>query len=78
MARNMSSTFGRGGTTFATDAAIALAAPESFRLPRHRPRRPPSDLDRWSRRRTLAFIVGSNLIAWTGIVEVVRLALRAA
>jgi hypothetical protein len=73
----MSSTLSRTRATFATDAAIAAGAPAAVRLPRRRLRRPPSDLDRWSRRRTLAFIVGTNLVAWMAIVEVVRLALRA-
>jgi hypothetical protein len=77
VARSMSSTFGRSAAALATDAAIAIGAPAPWRARHRNVRRPPSDLDRWSRRRTLAFIVGTNACAWAAIIAGVRLALRA-
>jgi hypothetical protein len=79
VAQQFPSPSGRPSAVFSTAAAVALGAPAPFRTPGRAPRAraEPSDLDRWSRRRTLAFIVGSNLCAWIAIIAGVHEALRA-
>lgn len=70
MARQHSSTFGGPTAVFASAAVQVLGASTP-------PRQPPSDLERWSRRRTLAFVVTTNACAWALIAVGVREALRA-